>query len=121
MMKTALTLWAPLTLAVLAGCTGTATDDADRARAGEAAHTPTLWPEHPSPLRRADAHEAEIDALLARMSLEEKVGQMIQPELRNVTPEDVKQYHLGSILNGGGSFPGGNKSAPVSDWLALAD
>jgi beta-glucosidase len=74
-----------------------------------------------SPLNEPDAYAAEIDALLAEMSVEEKVGQLIQPELRNVTPEDVKQYHLGSILNGGGSFPQGNTDAPASAWLTLAD
>ena len=55
------------------------------------------------------------------MSLEQKVGQLIQPELRHVTPEDMTKYSLGSILNGGGSFPGENKHAKVEDWLALAD
>ena len=102
-MKKSLTLWVPLTLAVLVGCNGstgtsdTLTDNSER--------NPNQWPQHPSPLSQPKAYEQEVDALLARMSLEEKVGQMIQPELRNVTPEDVKEYHLGSILNGGGSFP----------------
>ena len=39
------------------------------------------------------------------MSLEEKVGQVIQGELRTVTAEDIRRYHLGSVLNGGGSTP----------------
>lgn len=116
MMKTPLTLWVPLTLAVLVGCNGsTGTQDADSERGA------AIWPEHPSPLRDPDAHEERIETLIEGMSLEEKVGQMIQPELRNVTPEDVRRYHLGSILNGGGSFPDGDKNAPVSDWLTLAD
>ncbi len=115
-MKMPLTLWVPLTLAVLVGCSGS-----PETRVSDPQRNANLWPEHPSPLRNADAHEAQITALLQGMSLEEKVGQMIQPELRNVTPEDVKRYHLGSILNGGGSFPGGDKNAPVEDWLALAD
>ena len=55
------------------------------------------------------------------MSIERKVGQMIQAEIANVTPADVGQFGLGSVLNGGGSFPGGNKRASVEDWLALAD
>lgn len=46
---------------------------------------------------------------------------MIQPEIRHLTPEDVRNYHIGSVLNGGGSFPDGNKYASVEDWLALAD
>ncbi|MCX2836056.1 putative glycoside hydrolase [Microbulbifer thermotolerans] len=65
--------------------------------------------------------EAKIDRLLEKMTLEEKVGQLIQAELRAVTPQDVRDYHLGSVLNGGGSFPNNNKYATVDDWVALAD
>ena len=55
------------------------------------------------------------------MTVEQKVGQVIQSEIRHTTPEDVKTYHLGSVLNGGGSHPGGDKHATPADWLALAD
>ncbi|WP_027330480.1 glycoside hydrolase family 3 N-terminal domain-containing protein [Marinimicrobium agarilyticum] len=117
-MKKSMTRWVPLTLALLVGCSGSpSTDTAVSPKTGDA----SVWPEMHSPLNDPGAYEAEIDAMLAKMSVEEKVGQLIQPELRNVTPEDVKRYHLGSILNGGGSFPGGDKNAPASAWLALAD
>ena len=39
--------------------------------------------------------EAKIDAILARMSVEEKVGQALQPEFRSITPEDVRRYPHG--------------------------
>ncbi|MEE8526842.1 MAG: glycoside hydrolase family 3 C-terminal domain-containing protein, partial [Thermoanaerobaculia bacterium] len=65
--------------------------------------------------------EQAVAELLGRMSVEEKVGQVIQAEIRYVTPADVQQYHLGSVLNGGGAFPGENKYAEIEDWLALAD
>jgi beta-glucosidase len=65
--------------------------------------------------------EAKIAALLARMTLEQKVGQMVQPDIRSVTPDDVRKYRLGSVLNGGGAWPGENKHASVGDWVALAD
>ncbi len=65
--------------------------------------------------------EAKVAALLARMTLEQKVGQMVQADIRSVTPEDVRKYRLGSVLNGGGAFPGENKHASVADWVALAD
>lgn len=55
------------------------------------------------------------------MSLEEKIGQLIQADLCCVTPADVKQYHLGSILVGGNSGPGGNDFAPAPEWLKAAD
>ena len=61
------------------------------------------------------------DAITAQMTIEQKVGQMIQGEIRDVTPEDVRAYGLGSVLNGGGSFPQENKYATVEDWVALAD
>jgi beta-glucosidase len=65
--------------------------------------------------------EAKIAALLARMTLEQKVGQMVQADIRSVTPEDIRKHRLGSVLNGGGAFPGENKHASVGDWVALAD
>jgi beta-glucosidase len=61
------------------------------------------------------------EALLARMSLEHKVAQIIQPDIGSITPEDVRQYRFGTILNGGNSGPFGNDKAPAADWLKLAD
>ena len=55
------------------------------------------------------------------MTLEQKIGQMTQPDIRSVTPDEVRQYYLGSVLNGGGAWPGMNKHATVGDWLALSD
>lgn len=65
--------------------------------------------------------EGRIGELLQRMTLEQKVGQMIQAEIAHVTPDDIRKYRLGSVLNGGGSHPGGKRQASPSDWLALAD
>jgi beta-glucosidase len=79
------------------------------------------WPELRSPVPRDPAIEARIDQLMAEMSLEQKVGQMIQAEIRWVTPRQVRDYHIGSILNGGGGFPNENKQSTVEDWVALAD
>ena len=47
--------------------------------------------------------EAAAAELLKTMTLEQKVGQMIQGEISEVTPEDVRRYGLGSVLNGGGA------------------
>src|SRR5690242_17936343 len=79
------------------------------------------WPHVTSPVPADQEMEQKIADLLARMTLEQKVGQMIQAEIRDVTPEDVRKYRLGSILNGGGAFPGNNKHAAVADWVKLAD
>jgi beta-glucosidase len=82
---------------------------------------PEVWPATESPVPWDPEIERRIDDLLARMSVEEKVGQVIQGEIRHVTSADVKAYHLGSVLNGGGSHPGDEKRTDPGDWLALAD
>ncbi|KAA9130545.1 glycoside hydrolase family 3 protein [Marinihelvus fidelis] len=79
------------------------------------------WPAQSSPFQRDPAMEAEIEALMAKMTLEEKVGQVIQPDIASVTPADVKKYHLGSVLNGGGSAPQGDLRIEPQAWLDLAD
>lgn len=82
---------------------------------------PENWPLISTPLIRDDDLERRIDDILARMSLEHKVGQIIQADIASVTPADVRRYHLGSVLNGGNSAPGGNLRAAPAEWLALAD
>lgn len=81
---------------------------------------PDLWPINP-PAPRDPAVEAEVARLLSQMSLEEKIGQMMQPDIKDVTLDDIKIYHLGSVLNGGSAGPNGNLRAPAQDWLAAAD
>lgn len=61
------------------------------------------------------------EALLARMSLERKVAQIIMPDIGSITPQDMRRYRFGTILNGGNSGPYGNDKAPAADWLKLAD
>jgi beta-glucosidase len=55
------------------------------------------------------------------MTLEQKVGQMTQPDIRSVKPDDVRRYYIGSILNGGGAWPAMNMHSTVEDWLRLSD
>jgi beta-glucosidase len=62
-----------------------------------------------------------VEQLLASMTLEQKVAQMTQAEIKHVSPEQVRRYGIGSILNGGGSFPNSDKQAAIADWVALAD
>jgi beta-glucosidase len=56
--------------------------------------------------------------LLARMTLDEKVGQMTQAE-RNalVRQDDIANVHLGSLLSGGGSVPTPNTPAAWADMI----
>ena len=82
---------------------------------------PAIWPVHTYPALPDAATERRIAALIARMTLEEKIGQMVQGDICCTTPEDVHRYHLGSVLNGGNSGPGGDDKAPAAAWLKLAD
>lgn len=79
------------------------------------------WPALRSPTPTDAAMEQRIAAIVAGMTLEQKIGQMTQPEIRYITPDDVRRYYIGSVLNGGGSWPGMDKGASVAEWAALAD
>ena len=82
---------------------------------------PEHWPQASSPAALTDARtEALIADLLAGMTLEEKVGQVIQADIAAITPEDLREYPLGSILAGGSSAPNGDDRASPAEWLALA-
>ncbi len=59
-----------------------------------------------------------VNALLSKMNLDQKIGQMTQAERLSVTPDEVRRYHLGSVLSGGGSSPGDNLP---EDWVAMND
>ena len=91
------------------------------AMAGDATVHPEQWPNGGSPLPTDPAIESRVHALLAKMSVADKVGQMIQADIKSVTPDDVRQYHLGSILAGGNSKPAGHPYPVASQWQALAD
>jgi len=55
------------------------------------------------PLPLDPAIEKQIDELLPKLTLEQKVGQVIQADNGSITPEEVKKYRLGSVLSGGNS------------------
>lgn len=82
---------------------------------------PANWPDTAWPLAEDAALEQRITDLMATMSVEEKVGQIVQGDIADVTPEDVRKYRLGSILAGGNSDPGGRYDASPAEWLALSD
>ncbi|KAF2322348.1 hypothetical protein GH714_012601 [Hevea brasiliensis] len=49
------------------------------------------------------------------MTLQEKIGQMVQVELTVATPDAMKKYFIGSVLSGGGSVPAPKASAET--WV----
>lgn len=80
-----------------------------------------IWPKLDIEVKRDDNVEARVENILSTMTLEQKVAQMIQPEIRDITVEDMRKYGFGSYLNGGGSFPNGNKQSTAQDWINLAE
>ncbi|WP_430543316.1 glycoside hydrolase family 3 protein [Stenotrophomonas maltophilia] len=113
-MRRAGALIAGLMLA-LVGCKGG--DRPAQATAAEA----DPWPQVAWPLAEDAALEKRITELMAGMTVEEKVGQLVQGDIASITPDDVRRYRLGSILAGGNSDPGGRYDASPAEWLALAD
>ncbi len=114
-------------LAALGACSGPRSDSGaarDETPMSETSMSidPQKWPSV-APIRYADAEEVEAraSAILSSMTLEEKVGQLIQADIASITPEDLLTYRLGSILNGGNSAPGGDNRAPASVYLDLVD
>ena len=116
-----------LSLALIA-CGGETTNSSDTMvdKAAEAPRAPgsvdvSIWPKIESPVGLDPAIEKRITDLMANMTLRHKVGQVIQADIGSITPEDVKTYPLGSILNGGNSAPNGDNRSPASAWVELAD
>jgi len=109
-------------VALLANTTALSSPLPDRAGSGAGIAHPTLWPKAHS-VGLVDAKtEAFVTGLMKRMSLREKVGQMIQGDISAIKPEELRQYPLGSVLGGGNSPPlSGNDRGPVGDWIQTAE
>src|SRR5688572_7283158 len=67
---------------------------------------------------RLAAFDAPARALLARMTLDEKIGQMTQAEQGQLDLADIETYFLGSVLSGGNADPATNSFA---DWRDMYD
>jgi len=136
-----LSLLAVLTCASLSGCSKTdqiKADDSQSVKPNDVAASSSLnspngyringkptdiniWPQLTIPHKNQADVEKRVADLLAKMTIEQKVAQMIQPEIRDITVEDMRKYGFGSYLNGGGSYPNQDKHATPADWIALAD
>jgi beta-glucosidase len=79
------------------------------------------WPHLNSVIAPDAGLEARVREIVASMTLAQKIGQMTQAELKAVTPDDVRKYYLGSVLNGGGGWPHNDKHARAADWLKSAE
>ncbi|CAM05671.1 beta-glucosidase [Saccharopolyspora erythraea NRRL 2338] len=56
-----------------------------------------------------------VDDLMARMSLDDKLGQMVQVERKAAGPQAVADHRIGSVLSGGGSAPEPNTPQAWAD------
>ena len=82
-----------------------------------------------SPTSAADSHEkaftdydAQAKELLAQMTLDEKIGQMTQPDQQFLKdPTDIEKYYLGSLLSGGGSGPNNKDDYTLKGWTEMVD
>lgn len=90
------------------------------AEPGAVAH-PEIWPAGPTTVLIQPKTEQFIDRLLKSMTLEEKIGQMVQGDIASITPDDLHRYKLGSVLAGGLASPNNDVHAGPSDWLQLVD
>ncbi|MFG6429953.1 glycoside hydrolase family 3 protein [Roseateles sp. LYH14W] len=100
----------PLALALLLATT---------AGAAEPDAIVNAWPAR-QPVRDP-AVEAKVEAALKTLTLRQKVGQIVQPEIRAITPDEVRDYGIGTVLNGGGGWPDMDKAATPAQWRALSE
>jgi len=65
-------------------------------------------------------YEPQVAALLAQMTLDEKIGQVVQVDLNCVTNlADIQTYGFGSMLSGGNSKPAGENNP--ANWVATCN
>jgi beta-glucosidase len=68
------------------------------------------------------AFDGPAKELLAKMTLEEKIGQTCQPDQSSLrTPDDIEKYFLGSLLSGGGSGPADKSKYTLQGWTDMVD
>ncbi|SDN64741.1 glycoside hydrolase family 3 protein [Acetanaerobacterium elongatum] len=72
-----------------------------------------------SSLPAGDSIEERVDEVMARMTLEDKIGQMVQGEQYAANASEMQKYGLGSVLSGGGSVPGGINT--IENWQKTID
>src|SRR5580658_8293274 len=73
-----------------------------------------------SPTRRLSSFDAEVMPLLKQLSLDQKIGQMTQPDQIYLTSlDDIEKYYLGSVLSGGGAGPKSGNDAKT--WADMVD
>ncbi len=83
----------------------------------------SIWPRPDNPLssNKRYSFEQEVTDLLAQMTLEQKVGQMVSVNIKSISPREIKKYHIGGVLNGGNTYANNNRDSTVADWVKAVD
>lgn len=105
-MKKWMILVGLLMISILSACTNTPPENEDN-------------PPNPPSTENHLEFENWLESKLETLTLEEKVGQMMQPERSGITLEEIKDYNIGSILNAGGSHPSDDPFSPLEDWYTM--
>jgi beta-glucosidase len=77
-------------------------------------------PGAPAGPKKLSSFDPQVKELLAKMTLDEKIGQMVQVDLSALNDSaDIDTYHLGSVLSGGDSDPKEGNS--LQAWTDMFD
>ena len=69
----------------------------EQASGAEQTGSTEIWPKLTFEVKQDQEIESKVIKTLATMTLEQKVAQMIQPEIRDITPEDMRKYGFAHI------------------------
>ena len=100
MNKLAYAALSSIVLLALQGCNSATKEQTtdNKVSADQTENNLSIWPVINSEVKTDVALERQVQAMLATMTLEQKVAQMIQPEIRDITPEDMRKYGFWLIL-----------------------
>jgi beta-glucosidase len=71
-------------------------------------------------MTKLSSYDPQVKELLSKMTLDEKIGQMTQPEQDGLKDSaDIEKYFLGSVLSGGNSDPKEGNS--LQAWTDMYD
>jgi beta-glucosidase len=99
-------------------------DTTGQGQAGQGAgqaKTGIAWPAIRQTVVTSPELEKRIDDIMARMTLEMKVGQTIMAEIHAISPKEAAEFYIGGVLNGGGAYPTEQMHGPFLAWLAAAN
>lgn len=64
----------------------------------------------------SSSQDTQIKSIIARMTLQDKIGQMVLIDKNAITPDDVRRKSIGGVLSGGGGNP---KDNTAEQWYEM--